>query len=56
MGGENAPKKNIEGLNIFLSKNKSNKDFIIHLYGDENILKKEISKLSKKNFLTIFTL
>ena len=22
MGGENAPKKNIEGLNIFLKKNK----------------------------------
>ena len=44
MGGENAPKKNIEGLNIFLSKNKSNNDFIIHLYGDENVLKKEISK------------
>ena len=44
MGGENAPKKNIEGLNIFLNKNKSNNDFIIHLYGDENVLKKEISK------------
>ena len=46
MGGENAPKKNIEGLNIFLSKNKSNNDFIIHLYGDENVLKKEISKFN----------
>ena len=46
MGGENAPKKNIEGLNFFLSKNKSNNDFIIHLYGDENVLKKEISKFN----------
>ena len=46
MGGENAPKKNIEGLNIFLSKNKFNNDFIIHLYGDENVLKKEISKFN----------
>ena len=46
MGGENAPKKNIEGLNIFLNKNKSNNDFIIHLYGDENVLKKEISKFN----------
>ena len=51
MGGENAPKKNIEGLNIFLSKNKSNNDFIIHLYGDENILKKEISKFDISNDL-----
>ena len=46
MGGENAPKKNIEGLNIFFDKNKSNNDFIIHLYGDKNILEKEISALS----------
>ena len=46
MGGENAPKKNIEGLNIFLNKNKSNNDFVIHLYGNENILQKEISNLN----------
>ena len=51
MGGENAPKKNIEGLNIFLNKNKSNNDFIIHLYGDENVLKKEISKFNISNDL-----
>ena len=51
MGGENAPKKNIEGLNIFLSKNKFNNDFIIHLYGDENVLKKEISKFNISNDL-----
>ena len=44
MGGENAPKKNIEGLNIFLSKNKSNNDFIIHLYGNKKILDRELSK------------
>ena len=39
MGGENAPRKNIEGLNIFLKKNKSKKDFLINLYGDEKNLK-----------------
>ena len=44
MGGENAPSKNIEGLKIFLDKNKSNNDFIIKLYGDKEILGKEISK------------
>ena len=41
MGGENSPKKNIEGLNMFLKKNKSN-DFFIHLYGDEERIKKEL--------------
>ena len=49
MGGENAPSKNIEGLNIFLNKNKSNNDFFINLYGDEKILKKELSKYNISN-------
>ena len=35
MGGENAPKKNLEGLKIFLEKNKSKEDFIIHLFGNK---------------------
>ena len=51
MGGENAPKKNIEGLNIFLNKNKSNNDFVIHLYGNKKILDQELSKLSISNEL-----
>ena len=38
MGGENAPEKNIQGLNIFLNKNKSNNDFIIRLYGNKKII------------------
>jgi len=49
MGGENAPKKNIDGLNIFLNKNKSNDDFIIKLYGDKNILTQEILKRKISN-------
>ena len=51
MGGENAPKKNIEGLNIFLKKNKSKKDFIVHLYGDKKIIDEEILKLNINNDL-----
>ena len=35
MGGDNSPAKTIEGLKIFLDKNKSKKDFCIKLYGDE---------------------
>ena len=45
MGGENAPKKNIEGLKIFLEKNKSKNDFFIYLYGSEDLLKKEFNRL-----------
>ncbi len=44
MGGENAPKKNIEGLHIFLDKNKSNNDFVIKLYGNKDLLNKEMAK------------
>ena len=51
MGGENAPKKNIEGLNIFLNKNKSKNDFIIHLYGNKKLIDQEISKFKIKNEL-----
>ena len=41
MGGENAPKKIIEGIEISLRKNKDN--FFL-IYGDQNILEKEVSK------------
>ena len=51
MGGENAPKKNIEGLNIFLKNNKSKDDFIIHLYGNKKIIDQEIAKFNIKNDL-----
>ncbi len=45
MGGENAPKKNIEGLDIFLKKNKHKDDFSIHLFGDKTILSQLMSEL-----------
>ena len=51
MGGENAPKKNIEGICIFLKKNQSKKDFELHLYGDEAILNKELQNRKIKNDL-----
>ena len=40
MGGENSPKKILDGIEIFIKKNLNNTFF---LYGDQNILKKEIS-------------
>ena len=49
MGGENAPTKNIEGLNIFIKKTHKN-DFLIKLFGNEKILDQEIrdKKISKE--------
>ncbi len=44
MGGANAPKKNIEGLNIFLKNNKNKDDFVIKLYGKKDLIEKELSK------------
>ena len=45
MGGENSPKKIIEGIKISLKKNKEN---FFHLYGKIDIIKKELEK-NKKN-------
>ena len=41
MGGENSPKKIIDALNISL---KRNNDMFFYLFGNENTLKKELSK------------
>ena len=55
MGGENAPAKNIEGISIFLKKNNNKKDFFFNLYGDENLIIKEINKFKiSTNFYKIF--
>ena len=43
MGGENAPSKNIEGVSIFLSKNKD-KNIFFNLYGDKNLIRQELNK------------
>ncbi len=44
MGGENSPKKNIEGLKFFLDKRKTQSDFVINLYGDKNLIENELKK------------
>ena len=41
MGGENSPKKIIDGINISLQSNQENFFF---LYGPQDLLKKEIAK------------
>ena len=49
MGGENSPKKNIEGLNIFLKENKRKNDFLIKLFGNEKTIKLHLEKLDIKD-------
>ena len=44
MGGENAPKKNIEGLGLFLKANKNKDDYFFKIYGDEQKIIKELNK------------
>jgi glycerol-3-phosphate acyltransferase PlsX len=43
MGGENAPFKNIQGVSLFLKKNKKN-DVFFNLFGNEDLITKEIIK------------
>ena len=44
MGGENAPYKNIEGVSLFLKINNKKKDFFFNLFGNEQLLKKELNR------------
>ena len=44
MGGEQAPKKNIEGINIFYNNNKNRGDYFFNIYGNEELINEEIKK------------
>ena len=56
MGGENAPSKNIEGVSLYLEKNNNKNDVFFNLYGDVNLIKKEIDKYNiSPNFYKIFS-
>ena len=44
MGGEQAPKKNIEGINIFYNNNKKISNYFFNIYGNEELINKEIKK------------
>ena len=44
MGGDNAPDKTIEGIKIFLDKNKSKNDFTLNIFGQQDILDQKIKK------------
>ncbi len=49
MGGDNSPTKTIEGIKIFLDKNKSNNDFLINIFGKEKEINNELNRLNIKS-------
>ena len=46
MGGDNSPDKTIEGIKIFLDKNKDKKDFVLNIFGHKDIIIKKINKFN----------
>ena len=55
MGGENAPKMTIEGINSFIKQNKKKNDFFFNIYGDENKIMSHINKFNiAKKYYKIF--
>ena len=49
MGGDNSPDKTIKGIKLFLDKNKSKKDFLLNIFGKEEILKEKINQYNIKS-------
>ena len=55
MGGENAPNKNIHGISLFIKKNLVSNDYHFNLYGNENLINKELDKYQiNKEIISIF--
>jgi glycerol-3-phosphate acyltransferase PlsX len=44
MGGDNSPDKIIEGISFFIKKNNSENDFILNIFGKENIIQEKLEK------------
>ena len=44
MGGDNSPDKTIEGIKIFLDRNKYKDDFVLNIFEKENEIKNKLNK------------
>ena len=55
MGGENSPDKTIDGIEIFIKRNKNLNDYFFYLFGDESLIKEKNKKKSIKNYEIINT-
>ena len=55
MGGDNSPEKTVEGIKIFLDKNESHNDFILNVFGKEDLIKDKLKKFNiKSSSINIF--
>ncbi len=45
MGGDNSPDKTLSGIKIFVDKNHAKDDFILNIFGKEDIIKEKIKEL-----------
>ena len=52
MGGDNSPDKTIEGIKIFLEKYKKVDDFVLNIFGKEEIIKEKLDL--KTDLINIF--
>ena len=48
MGGDDAPNKTIEGIKFFLEKNIKKNDFVLNIFGKENLIIEKIKKYNIK--------
>ena len=57
MGGENSPKKSLQGIDLFIKRNRNYDDYFFYLFGDKNIVDSELKKLKylKNNYELIDT-
>ena len=55
MGGENSPDKNLDGVEMFIKRNKNLDDYHFYLFGDKDLLNKKIKTRSLKNFEVVDT-
>jgi len=51
MGGDNSPDKVIEGISIFIEKNRLKNDFVLNIFGQEKVINKTIKKYNIKSNL-----
>ena len=46
MGGDNSPDKTLNGIKMFIDRNLTKDDFILNIFGKEDIIKDKIKKLN----------
>ena len=44
MGGENSPDKNLDGIELFIKRNKNLDDYFFYLFGNEDLINEKIKK------------